>query len=279
MFLEVESWDATGNTFVLPRPDPQLQMSPDLAQAICREYETDGVIVTTFDASEQAPSMKIWNRRPPWNPEMCGNGIRAVALAARNWGMTDQEKFQIITDAGPKTVEILSDSQVRVDLGPPIFDPRKIPVKWPDANAMFAKIKLDKEWFDMSCLSMGNPHAVVFVNEADMRKTGKYGPLIENHPMFPNKTNVEFVHMISQSRIKVRFWERGVGKTLSCGTGAAAAMVATCFLYGAKSRLEAIVEGGKLILEWDGSEEKEAPVYLTGEARQTGTAKFNLPGG
>ena len=154
--------------------------------------------------------------------EMCGNGIRCLAVFARDEGMTTSTDLKIATRAGVKTVTINNDGTVTVDMGAPIFEPGLIPIRWDESDALHAKIELDSEVMEATCLSMGNPHAILFVDDPAVAPVTTIGPAIERHAAFPNGTNVEFVRVDSPTRVTMRVWERGSGETLACGTGAAA---------------------------------------------------------
>ncbi len=167
--------------------------------------------------------------------EMCGNGIRCVGKFVYDKGLIDKTTVTIETLAGVKTLNLnIKDKKVetvRVDMGEPILEPEKIPVISKENPVKELKLKaLDKE-FIFTCVSMGNPHAITVVNNTDNFDIEKYGKLIEESKVFPNKTNVEFVQIVDKEHIKMRVWERGAGETLACGTGACATLVA-CNLNG-----------------------------------------------
>ena len=167
--------------------------------------------------------------------EMCGNGIRCVGKFVYDKCLTNKTTVTIETLAGVKTLNLnIKDKKVetvRVDMGEPILEPEKIPVISKENPVKELKLKaLDKE-FIFTCVSMGNPHAITVVNNTDNFDIEKYGKLIEENKVFPNKTNVEFVQIVDKEHIKMRVWERGAGETLACGTGACATLVA-CNLNG-----------------------------------------------
>jgi diaminopimelate epimerase len=200
--------------------------------------------------------------------EMCGNGIRCLAIFARAEGLTDATELKVMTRAGLKVVEVLQDGRVRVDMGVPVFAPSDIPVRWEGEDALHAKVELDDETLEAACLSMGNPHAVLFVEDPAVAPVTTRGPEIEKHPMFPNRTNVEFIRVDDPRHVTMRVWERGSGETLACGTGAAAVAVAARLLGGAEETLTVSPPGGDLEITWTGSLEKEAPLLMTGPAQQ-----------
>jgi diaminopimelate epimerase len=207
--------------------------------------------------------------------EMCGNGIRCLAIFAREEGLTTKSELRVDTRAGLKIVTIQDGDRVRVDMGPPIFAPSEVPVEWSGPDALHAKVELDEMVLEATCLSMGNPHAVIFT-ETQPGDPKPLGSAIEKHPMFPNGTNVEFAHLQSDDRIEMRVWERGSGETLACGTGACAVAVAGKLVAGAGDRVTVALPGGELDVEWGGSLSDEAPVYLTGPAQLSFLGEVDL---
>ena len=207
--------------------------------------------------------------------EMCGNGIRCLAIFAREEGLIDSTEIEVDTRAGIKRVWILEDGRVRVDMGAPIFLPAGIPVRWEGPDALHAKVELPDEIVEAACLSMGNPHAVLFVDDPDAIAVDILGPVIENHQMFPNKANVEFVTVESPNRVRMRVWERGAGETLACGTGACAAAVASRLLRDADERMVVALPGGELDIEWTGGVATAAPVLMTGPVTKSFVGEFD----
>lgn len=199
--------------------------------------------------------------------EMCGNGIRCVAKYVYDHGMTDAKKISIETGAGIKyldlTVEEGKVSLVKVDMGEPILAPAQIPVDFAGERMVNEPVEVDgKEW-NMTCVSMGNPHAVVFVPDTKSLDLEKMGPHFEHHKIFPKRTNTEFVQILSRNEINMRVWERGSGETLACGTGTCASVMA-CILNGYTEH-EVLVHlvGGDLTIHYD---EKSNHIFMTGPA-------------
>ncbi len=199
--------------------------------------------------------------------EMCGNGIRCVAKYVYDHGMTDAKKISIETGAGIKyldlTVEDGKVSLVKVDMGEPILVPAQIPVDFAGERMVNEPVEVDgKEW-NMTCVSMGNPHAVVFVPDTKSLELEKMGPHFEHHKIFPKRTNTEFVQILSRNEINMRVWERGSGETLACGTGTCASVMA-CILNGYTEH-EVLVHliGGDLTIHYD---EKSNHIFMTGPA-------------
>ncbi len=225
-----------------------------LAEFFCdRHYGVgaDGIIVV--DTSDVADfKMRIFNSDGS-EAEMCGNGIRCFAKYVYEKKLTDKEIFQIETLAGIKEVKLTLEnerivSMVEVDMGEPSFDDEKIPVIYLDGRDEKG-IKVEEN--EVYPISMGNPHAVCFVDDVDKVEIEKIGPMIEDYKYFPNKTNVEFVQIIDKKHIKVRVWERGVGETLACGTGACAAMVISHIKKSTESEITVDLPGGKLEITYN----------------------------
>lgn len=199
--------------------------------------------------------------------EMCGNGIRCVAKYAHDRGLTAQERFSVLSGGQIKYVELTVENgetkTVRVDMGKPCLTPDLIPVEAAGERVVDEPILVGQKEYRMTCVSMGNPHAVVFWKDVDGLDIEKIGPFFENHPRFPKRTNTEFVEVIDRSHVKMRVWERGTGETLACGTGSCATAVA-CALNGLTNRrVEVQVLGGRLDIDW---EEKTDHVFMTGPA-------------
>ena len=200
--------------------------------------------------------------------EMCGNGIRCVGKFVYDKGLTDKEEVTIETLAGIKklkfTIKDGKIEKVRVNMGKPILEAKRIPVESNLNPVKDLKIKAEDREFNFTCVSMGNPHAITFIkdNLKDF-DVAKYGKKIEIDTVFPNKTNVEFINIVDKNNIKMRVWERGAGETLACGTGACASVVAS-YINGYTSRNVCVeLLGGKLEIEWN---EKDNNIYMTGSA-------------
>lgn len=201
--------------------------------------------------------------------EMCGNGIRGFAKYVYDYRLIDKKEFTIETLAGIKKVKLIIGNKglvesVTVDMGEPILEPSKIPVLTrKNAPIIDLKIAIKNKIFTLTCVSMGNPHAVIFVKELENVDIKEYGPLLEKRSEFPNKTNVEFVEIVDKSKIKMRVWERGAGETLACGTGACAATVASALNQYTNRKVLVELRGGNLEIEWN---ENDNHVYMTGPA-------------
>ena len=199
--------------------------------------------------------------------EMCGNGIRCVGKFVYDKGLTKKDKLTIETLAGIKVLNLNVENgkvkTVKVNMGEPILMPNEIPVLAKNVPVKDLALEANGKSFEATCVSMGNPHAVCFIEEVKDFPIEKYGPLLEKDSHFPKKTNVEFIEVVNQKKIKMRVWERGSNETLACGTGACASVVA-CILQGKTGRkVEVELLGGTLLIEW---KEEDNHVYMTGPA-------------
>lgn len=199
--------------------------------------------------------------------QMCGNGIRCVGKYVHDKGLTDKTTVTIETLAGIKTLELhlvdgLVDS-VTVDMGEPILCPGEIPVVGDGERFVDRSVVVDGKEQQITAVSMGNPHAVLFVPDTGSLELPKIGPAFEHHEIFPERTNTEFVEVLDRTHLKMRVWERGAGETLACGTGACASLVASVLCGVAERTAELQLLGGKLSISWD---ENNNHVYMTGPA-------------
>ena len=202
--------------------------------------------------------------------EMCGNGIRCVGKFVHDKDIVRKDEITVETLAGIKILHFFNDEKgnvtdVKVNMGAPIFKPEDVPVISNEEIVKNLKIKaLDKE-FTFTCLSMGNPHAITFVDDVDNFDVDKYGAILEKDSAFPKRANIEFVQVVDKNHLKMRVFERGSGETLACGTGTCATVVAT-FLNGKCERNDVFVDllGGRLNISWS---EEDNNVYMTGPAR------------
>lgn len=199
--------------------------------------------------------------------EMCGNGIRCVGKYVYDYGLTNQKRISVETLAGIKYLDLNVENQkvtsVTVDMGMPILRPSEIPVALNQESAVDVPILVNEQEYRMTCVSMGNPHAVIFVDHVHEFPLSTIGPLFECHPVFPNRVNAEFVEIINDSEVNMRVWERGSGETLACGTGACASAVACILNHKTKEEIILHLLGGDLKVRWDRTENK---VYMTGPA-------------
>ena len=202
--------------------------------------------------------------------EMCGNGIRCVAKYAYDHGLVTNKEIRVETGAGVKPLQLFTNAadkveRVRVNMGQPMLRRSLIPMAGPEAEQVVAEslTVLDRT-FAITCVSMGNPHCVIFVDDVDAFPVELYGPAIENHPSFPRRINVEFVQVLSSGEVRQRTWERGAAETLACGTGASAVTVAGVLTGRTDRRLLNHLRGGDLEMEWA----EDGDIYMTGPAVQ-----------
>ncbi len=239
-----------------------------LAVDMCNRYfgiGADGLVL--LDKSLIADiKMRIFNSDGT-EPEMCGNAIRCVAAYAYQQKIVVNKKLTIETKAGIIKPEIIdadiNRALVRVDMGEPILTPQDIPVTLPDEiKVVDYPIDVSGQQVRITCVSMGNPHCVIFVPEINDHLVNSMGPLVEKHQIFPNKTNVEFVRVLDGITLEMRVWERGAGSTLACGTGACASLVAARMQGLVEASATVKLAGGDLFIEWG----TDNHVYMTGPA-------------
>jgi len=209
--------------------------------------------------------------------EMCGNGIRCVAKYAWDHGRSQANPLTVETLAGVKTIKLILDPDGKVawstvDMGEPILEPRNIPVNIPQKQVVDLPIRTSKHAFLMTCVSMGNPHAVMFVDDASAVSLDEVGPELEHHALFPERINAHFVQVHSPDEVTMRTWERGSGATLACGTGASAVCVAGVLSEKTARKITAHLPGGDLELEW---RDDDGHVYMTGPAVEVFTGEWN----
>lgn len=254
--MEFSKVQGLGNDFVIIKDlEGKIADYASLAIKVCHRnfgIGADGLMVV-LPSDKGDFRMRIINSDGS-EPEMCGNGIRCFAKYVYDEGMTEKEELEIETLAGIIKPKLIKENgqvkMVRVDMGEP------------NPSVINHPLMIVDEEFAITCVSMGNPHCIIFTNEPDSL-VNKYGPLVETNPFFPNKTNVEFVEVINDSEVKMRVWERGAGITLACGTGACATAVA-CALNGKTGRKVTLhLLGGDLDIEWD---KESNHVYMTGPA-------------
>lgn len=201
--------------------------------------------------------------------QMCGNGIRCVAKLAYELGLICEEITTIETLSGIKTLKLNivkgKVKTVEVDMGAPILEATKIPVSSSakiEDKKVKAEVKVKNRKIELTCVSMGNPHAVTFVNDIKNFKVAEYGPILENADIFPEKANIEFVEVVDKNNIKMRVWERGSGETLACGTGACSSVVASSLNGYTERKVNVQLLGGNLEIEWKPNNH----VHMTGPA-------------
>ncbi len=226
---------------------------------------SDGLIL--IKTSDQADfEMEMYNADGSYG-EMCGNGIRCVAKYVYDNGLTDKTELSVISGGAVKRLKLKvidgKVERVRVNMGAPVLEPSRIPVIGKGDALIGEPLEADGQTYAMTCVSMGNPHAVIFVDNVKYLRLGEVGPEIENHERFPDRINVEFVRVIDRKNLEMRVWERGSGETLACGTGACASAVAAVLNGYADREVTVYLKGGDLRIRWD---REDNCVYMTGPA-------------
>lgn len=194
--------------------------------------------------------------------EQCGNGARCFGRFVRDQGLSDKPAIQLETISGRIEVRLDSDDQVSVDMGPPILEPADIPFQ-AEARAASYALEVDGRSLEIGAVSMGNPHAVLLVEDVDSAPVAGLGPAIESHPRFPKRVNAGFMQIVDPSHVRLRVFERGVGETRACGTGACAAVVAGRIQGLLEPQVSVQLPGGELTIGWSGERES---VWMTGPA-------------
>lgn len=212
--------------------------------------------------------------------EQCGNGARCFARFVREEGLTGKDELRVETARGVIRPRIEAGGRVCVDMGPPRFEPAEVPFIAPDKGPVHA-LSVGGATIEVSVLSMGNPHAVQVVTDADGAPVAAQGPLIEHHPAFPERVNAGFLQVLARDHVRLRVWERGAGETLSCGTGACAAVVAGIRRGLLDGEVRVSTRGGELTIRWAGTASDMtppfAPVMMTGDAVRVFEGEIDLP--
>lgn len=276
--LEFSKYHGLGNDFILidnrATPDPCL--TPEQARFLCDRHfgvGADGVIFALPGRGGTDYSMRIFNADGS-EPEMCGNGIRCLAkFIATLEGNSDPRAYRIHTLAGVITPKLEADGQVTVDMGEPRLLAGEIPTTLVAADQRVINQSLtvaDRAW-EVTCVSMGNPHCITFVPDVAAIALETLGPQFEHHPAFPQRINMEFIEVVRPDYLKMRVWERGAGITLACGTGACAALVAGVITDRCERRATVELPGGPLLIEWSSADQR---VYMTGPAEAVFTGQL-----
>lgn len=236
---------------------------------------SDGLIV--INPSEKADfKMSMYNADGS-EGKMCGNGIRCVAKYVYDNKMTDKTTIAVETLSGIKTLELNVKNDkvetVKVNMGTPILLPKDVPVVSDKDKVVDEPIVIDDKEYRITCVSMGNPHAITFIENTDDLEIETIGPKFENNPIFPDRVNTEFIQILDRNTVKMRVWERGSGETFACGTGACATVVA-CVLNGlTDEKVTVKLLGGDLFIEYN---REENTVYMTGPAKVSFTGKIEV---
>ena len=239
---------------------------------------SDGLILISPSAIADF-RMNIYNADGS-QAEMCGNGIRCVAKYVYDYGLTDKTEISVETLAGIKYLRLQVENgkvaSVEVNMGAPILEPKEIPVAVEESPVVNVPVEVKGKIYHMTCVSMGNPHAIIFMNNVKDLDIAAIGPYFENHTVFPKRTNTEFVEVLDRNTVNMRVWERGSDETLACGTGACATTVACILNDKTENEVTLHLLGGDLKIRWD----REAnQVYMTGPATVVFDGEITLPDG
>ena len=235
----------------------------------------DGLIL--IQPSEKADfKMEMYNSDGSLGA-MCGNGIRCVGKYVYDYGLTDQTRVSVETKSGIKFLDLTAKqgkvSQVEVDMGEPVLKPESVPVSLEGDSVIDREFTLGEKKYRITCVSMGNPHCVVPVENVQELEIEKMGPLFEHHSLFPDRVNTEFIRVLDRENVQMRVWERGSGETLACGTGACAVAVA-CVLNGwTQEQITVHLLGGELKIRWDREKNR---VFMTGPAQTVFEGEIDL---
>lgn len=264
-----------GNDFVVLDGvrDELPDIEPLAARLLDRHFGIGGDQLLVVRESRAADfRMEIYN--PDGSQvEMCANGIRAFYKYLRDRGHTDADEIGVETLSGVVRPRWAGENRVTVDMGLPVLEPAKIPTTLAsgDGPVLDVPLEVDGVPLRVSAVSLGNPHAVIAVDDPDTAPVERLGPLIENHPLFPNRVNVEFIHAVDRSRIRQRTWERGTGETLACGSGACAVAVVSMLRGVVDRQVTVELRGGELRISW---ERDDAHVMMTGPAAEVFRGSF-----
>ena len=207
--------------------------------------------------------------------QMCGNGIRCFAKYVYDKGYINKKEFSVETKAGTIIPKILDDGRIKVNMSKPILMPEKIPAKV--KNNLNFEVKVSDRIFIANAVSMGNPHCVIITKENTKELALKYGREVETHELFPEKTNVEFIKILSRDEINLDVWERGCAITLACGTGACASVVSAILNGLCDSKVKVNLPGGQLVIEWEGKiEDTDYDIFMSGPANYSFTGQIEV---
>ena len=269
-----------GNDFVIldyeEYEKSKLEM-PALVQKLCDRHfgiGADGLIIINQNTKNTDIGWYFYNSDGSV-AQMCGNGIRCFAKYVKQKGYVNKDEFSVETKAGIIIPKINADGLVTVNMNNPVLTPSLIPVN--SINNLNIELRAGNQTFNANAISMGNPHCVIFVEKDSKTYALKYGAEIETNPIFPEKTNVEFIEILSRNEISLNVWERGCGITLACGTGACASVVAGILNNILDKKVKVNLPGGALFIEWNGStNDTDKNVYMTGPAEFSFTGQFDI---
>lgn len=278
MGISFTKYHGLGNDFILidNRASSSPVLTPAQAVELCDRHfgiGADGVIFALPGGTGTDYTMRIFNSDGS-EPEMCGNGIRCLAkFLAQLEGIEGEKEYRIDTGAGVIMPQLRSDGQVTVDMGEPRLLAEEIPTTLcrPGEKVIQESLEVAGQNWEVTCVSMGNPHCVTFVEDVAAINLEKIGPVFENHGVFPKRTNTEFIQVLTRDSVKMRVWERGAGVTLACGTGACASLVAAVLTGRCDRQATVELPGGCLQIEWRTANNR---IYMTGPAIQVFSGSF-----
>lgn len=279
--IEFVKAQALGNDFILINQlSREKDFSPQTVKRLCNRHfgiGSDGLILVR--SSTNGDFQMLFYNPDGTTAQMCGNGIRCFGKYLYDHGFTKKTNLLVETPSGLKELHLrLAGKKIvetEVDMGVPIFATSEIPMIAETKEFINNSLSVGKRKVRVTCLSMGNPHCVIFVDDIEETPVSSLGPLIENLSFFPQRINVEFVEVPNNSEVKVRVWERGAGETLACGTGACAAVVAAVKNGYTKRKVKVTLAGGVLEINWDYNNH----VYLAGPAEEVFEGRIKVEDG
>ncbi|MGB3619852.1 diaminopimelate epimerase [Ketobacter sp. MCCC 1A13808] len=266
MKLEFTKMHGLGNDFmVINQVTQNIQLNSDQIRRLSDRHTGVGFDQLLLVSPPTSPDVdftyRIFNADGS-EVEQCGNGARCFARFVRDKGLTYKDVIPVKTNTGKIELRLLSGNLVTVDMGAPVFEPDRIPLQAEKRHPKY-KFNVESNIIELACLSMGNPHGVLQVFDVDSAPVNELGPKLEAHPRFPNKANIGFCQVVDRQNIRLRVYERGVGETRACGTGACAAAVASIAANLVDNNVTVSLPGGELQIEWQG---EGHPVLMTGPA-------------
>lgn len=275
--IKITKMQGCGNDFVIldyPEYEKSGISMSELAIKLCDRHfgiGADGMIIPDTNPNGETDIAWYFCNSDGTTAQMCGNGMRCFAKYVYDKKIVNKKQFSVKTLAGVIKPEIQDNGFVKVNMGTPILEDEKIPFKGERT------VQIRDKKFDLTPVSMGNPHCIIFTDEDPMFLAQNYGPDMEKHPYFPEKTNTEFVKIISRTEIDMRVYERGCGITLACGTGACASVVACVLNNLTEQNVKVNLLGGAVNVEWSGnSENPNKNIFLIGPANYSFTAEYML---
>lgn len=276
MRLRFTKMHGLGNDFImLDGVSQKLNITPGMVRKLADRHFGIGCDQLLVVESPQLPEAdfryRIYNA-DGGEVENCGNGARCFAVFVKNRGLTFKDEIVVESGAGLMTLSIRDDKQVTVNMGVPVFEPARVPFV-ADADAITHELELPSRTLEISTLAIGNPHAVTYVENLHDYPVLELGPQVETHERFPNRVNAGFAQRISDNEVRVRVFERGVGETIACGTGACAAVIAGVRRGLLKGSVNTHLSGGTLEISWAGEGQ---PVMMTGPAKTVFHGQINI---